>query len=74
MTEKKENSALFAMDDTSTPGATIKVVGVGGGGCNAVNRMIEAGIEGVEFIAINTDVQDLDKSRAPYSLYNIRNN
>ena len=68
MTEKKENSALFAMDDTSTPGATIKVVGVGGGGCNAVNRMIEAGIEGVEFIAINTDVQDLDKSRAPIRL------
>ena len=68
MSDMKENSALFAMDDTSTPGATIKVVGVGGGGCNAVNRMIEAGIEGVEFIAVNTDVQDLDKSRAPLRL------
>lgn len=68
MDEMKEHNALFAMDDTSTPGANIKVVGVGGGGCNAVNRMIEAGIEGVEFIAINTDVQDLDKSRAPIKL------
>jgi len=68
MTETRENSAIFAMEDTSTPGANIKVVGVGGGGCNAVNRMIEAGIEGVEFIAINTDVQDLDKSRAPIRL------
>ena len=42
--------------------ATIKVVGVGGGGCNAVNRMIEAGLSGVEFYAINTDVQALSAS------------
>jgi cell division protein FtsZ len=47
-----------------TRGAVIKVIGVGGGGSNAVNRMIEAGIQGVEFIAMNTDVQVLDKSRA----------
>src|SRR5712692_9350318 len=39
--------------------ALIKVVGVGGGGCNAVNRMIDAGLKGVEFIAINTDAQSL---------------
>jgi cell division protein FtsZ len=39
--------------------ATIKVVGVGGGGCNAVNRMIEAGLSGVEFFAVNSDVQAL---------------
>ncbi|MBI5707773.1 MAG: cell division protein FtsZ [Armatimonadetes bacterium] len=44
--------------------AVIKVIGVGGGGMNAVNRMIEAGIQGVEFIAMNTDVQVLDLSRA----------
>ncbi len=37
--------------------ATIKVIGVGGGGNNAVNRMIEHGVEGVEFIAVNTDSQ-----------------
>ena len=39
--------------------AVIKVVGVGGGGVNAVNRMIESGLKGVEFIAINTDAQAL---------------
>jgi cell division protein FtsZ len=44
--------------------ATIKVVGVGGGGSNAINRMIEAGLQGVEFIAINTDAQALQLSRA----------
>ena len=45
--------------------ARIKVIGVGGGGQNAVNRMIEEGIEGVEFIATNTDAQALGLSRAP---------
>ncbi|MDQ0190978.1 cell division protein FtsZ [Alicyclobacillus cycloheptanicus] len=44
--------------------ARIKVVGVGGGGCNAVNRMIESGIEGVEFIVVNTDAQALQLSKA----------
>ncbi len=44
--------------------AVVRVVGVGGGGCNAVDRMIEAGVHGVEFIAINTDRQALDSSRA----------
>ena len=39
--------------------ATIKVIGLGGGGCNAVNRMVEAGLSGVDFYAINTDVQAL---------------
>src|SRR5271157_5786153 len=45
--------------------ARIKVIGVGGGGQNAVNRMIEEGIEGVEFIAANTDAQALTLSKAP---------
>lgn len=44
--------------------AVIKVVGVGGGGCNAVNRMIEAGLKGVQFIAMNTDKQALTKCNA----------
>ncbi|MEH7332450.1 cell division protein FtsZ [Neobacillus drentensis] len=44
--------------------ATIKVVGVGGGGNNAVNRMIEDGVEGVEFIAVNTDAQAINQSQA----------
>lgn len=48
----------------STSGAVIKVIGVGGGGSNAVNRMVEAGIQGVEFIAMNSDVQVLDHSMA----------
>jgi len=46
--------------------ARIKVVGVGGGGCNAVNRMIAEGLQGIEFIAINTDAQALLKSQAQY--------
>ena len=44
--------------------AIIKVIGVGGGGCNAVNRMIEAGLRGVQFIAVNTDTQALSKCNA----------
>jgi len=44
--------------------ANIKVVGVGGGGGNAINRMVEAGLKGVEFIALNTDAQVLDQNRA----------
>jgi cell division protein FtsZ len=49
-------------------GARIKVIGVGGGGNNAVNRMIAAGVEGVEFISANTDVQALQVSNAPIKL------
>ncbi|HTJ31551.1 MAG TPA: cell division protein FtsZ [Acidobacteriaceae bacterium] len=54
--------------DDSTRGARIKVIGVGGGGNNAVNRMIAAGVEGVEFISANTDVQALQLSQAPVKL------
>ncbi|MDR1089368.1 MAG: cell division protein FtsZ [Coriobacteriales bacterium] len=50
--------------NTSSSLALIKVVGVGGGGTNAVNRMIEAGVKGVEFVVINTDAQDLLMSNA----------
>lgn len=46
----------------------IKVVGVGGGGNNAINRMIESGVEGVEFVAVNTDKAALNKSVAPYKV------
>ena len=48
--------------------AQIKVLGIGGGGSNAVNRMIDAGIQGVEFIAVNTDAQALMLWRAPQRL------
>jgi cell division protein FtsZ len=54
--------------DESLRGARIKVIGVGGGGGNAVNRMIQARMEGVEFIAANTDVQALKLSQAPVKL------
>ena len=54
--------------DEDPRGARIKVIGVGGGGGNAVNRMIQAGLEGVEFIAANTDVQALKLSLAPVKL------
>lgn len=48
--------------------AKIKVIGCGGGGCNAVNRMIESGVKGVEFIVANTDYQVLVKSNAPVKI------
>jgi cell division protein FtsZ len=54
----------FEIIEPPSDGAVIKVIGVGGGGCNAVNHMIDAGIEGVQFIAINTDAQVLKASRA----------
>ena len=55
-----DNELSYMMDGT----ATIKVIGVGGAGNNAVNRMIEAGIRNVEFIAVNTDRQTLNESKA----------
>lgn len=51
------------IEESIPPGAKIKVFGIGGGGTNAVNTMIESGIEGVEFIAANTDVQSLSASK-----------
>jgi cell division protein FtsZ len=49
----------LTIEDESRIGARIKVIGVGGGGCNAVNRMVHAGFDGVEFIVANTDLQAL---------------
>ncbi|AYE38001.1 cell division protein FtsZ [Companilactobacillus zhachilii] len=54
----------YTLDSTQNKGAVIKVIGVGGAGGNAVNRMVEAGIKGVQFIAANTDVQALENSNA----------
>jgi cell division protein FtsZ len=48
--------------------AKIKAIGVGGGGCNAINRMIESGVKGVEFIVANTDLQVLNASKAEIKL------
>ena len=54
----------FSFDTAAAQGAVIKVIGVGGGGGNAINRMIEEGVSGVEFIAANTDVQALSSTKA----------
>ncbi|KRK98301.1 cell division protein FtsZ [Secundilactobacillus odoratitofui DSM 19909 = JCM 15043] len=54
----------FSLDSTQNRGANIKVIGVGGGGGNAVNRMITEDVKGVEFIVANTDVQALEASKA----------
>ena len=58
----------LTLDTNVRPGARIKVIGVGGGGGNAVNRMVTAGLEGIEFIVANTDVQALAQSTAPVRL------
>jgi cell division protein FtsZ len=59
---------IFIDDDPPLTGARIKVIGVGGGGGNAVNRMIDAGIEGIEFLVANTDLQALKRSKAPIKI------
>jgi len=77
MTPKKENSLTpettktgirISFHEDSRNDANIKVIGVGGGGGNAVNRMIDAGVEGIEFIVANTDLQALRLSRAPVKI------
>ncbi len=57
-----------APDEVTEKRAVIKVIGVGGGGGNAVNRMIEAGVSGVDFIAANTDAQVLELAKAPVKI------
>ncbi|MHB8053952.1 MAG: cell division protein FtsZ [Candidatus Aminicenantales bacterium] len=64
MDTDKNNRLKFQLVEESF-NAKIRVIGIGGGGGNALNRMIEAGINGVDFIAVNTDVQALNTSRAP---------
>lgn len=59
---------IFIDDEPPITGARIKVIGVGGGGGNAVNRMIDAGIEGIEFVVANTDLQALKRSHAPVKI------
>jgi cell division protein FtsZ len=63
-----QDSLRIQYHDETRRNARIKVIGVGGGGNNAINRMIEAGLEGVEFISANTDVQALEGSHAPVKL------
>jgi cell division protein FtsZ len=67
-THEVSNKINIFIDEPPVTGAKIKLIGVGGGGGNAVNRMIEAGIKGVEFIVANTDVQALNLSKAPIKI------
>ena len=68
-TEPTQTVALVETEEEPraerVPGAVIKVVGVGGGGGNAINRMIATGVDGVDFVAVNTDCQALTASRSP---------
>jgi len=63
----KDSGIRMSFSEELSP-AKLKVIGVGGGGCNAVNRMIRAKLEGVEFITANTDLQALKLSQAPVKL------
>jgi cell division protein FtsZ len=65
---KNDSSIRISFNEEPVNDAKIKVIGVGGGGGNAVNRMIDAGVEGIEFIVANTDLQALRMSRAPVKL------
>jgi cell division protein FtsZ len=65
---KKENDIRISFNEEARNDAKIKVIGVGGGGGNAVNRMIDAGMECIEFITANTDLQALRMSRAPMKI------
>src|SRR5438874_10281318 len=65
---EKVTELRVGLDAGVMPPAKIKVIGVGGGGVNAVNRMIEARLEGVEFLVANTDSQSLTLSRAPVKI------
>ncbi|MBK7993072.1 MAG: cell division protein FtsZ [Blastocatellia bacterium] len=67
-TDKGDTLNLKFADDPPVSGACIKVIGVGGGGGNAVNRMIEARVEGIEFLVANTDLQVLGRSQSPIKL------
>src|SRR5437588_10929317 len=67
--KKESNSEIrISYNDDTRNDARIKVIGVGGGGGNAVNRMIDAGMDGIEFITANTDLQALRMSRAPMKI------
>ncbi len=65
---KNDSSIRISFNEEARNDAKIKVIGVGGGGGNAVNRMIDAGVDGIEFITANTDLQALRMSHAPVKL------
>src|SRR4029450_1131424 len=68
MADMHEIPMRLKLAEETRAGARIKVVGVGGGGGNAVNRMVQVGLEGVEFIVANTDLQALSGNAAPIKI------
>src|SRR5436309_10568262 len=62
------NSLKYEIEEETRLGTRIKVIGVGGGGCNAVARMVQEGLEGVQFFAMNTDLQALSACNVPNKL------
>lgn len=64
--EKPMNDLFMPANSFESKKAKIKVIGVGGGGGNAINHMVSSGLQDVDFIAVNTDAQDLRRNRAPY--------
>src|SRR2546426_6163716 len=67
--DSRESKRLrLRLEEEGSAGARIKVIGIGGGGSNAVNRMVHVGLEGVEFIVANTDLQALRQNAAPIKL------
>jgi len=68
MPDDKKSEVRIQFNEEARNAARIKVIGVGGGGSNAVNRMIDAKVEGVEFVVANTDLQALQMARAPHKI------
>ena len=66
--DARDGALDLSIDDAQPAAANIRVIGVGGGGGNAINRMIHCGVEGVQFLAANTDCQALQKNKAPIKL------
>ena len=62
--ETKNKDMLFELDNQNRQKASIRVLGMGGAGCNAIDRMVASRLEGVDFIAVNTDAQALDACNA----------
>src|SRR5476651_518722 len=68
LTDSDMDELKYEIEEEARLGTRIKVVGVGGGGCNAVVRMVQEGLEGVEFYAMNTDLQALSACKVPNKL------
>src|SRR3974377_2065747 len=68
MKKNDDTDIRISFNEEARNDAKIKVIGVGGGGGNAVNRMIDSGMEGIEFVVANTDLQALRMSRAPVKI------